>query len=62
MTAADAERALLNLPPDDPLAPAVRALVADRDSWRRQAERLERLIGEALRGGVAGKRLAGSGV
>ena len=63
----DAERVVMSLEADHRLTAAdlaaVRALVADRDGWRRQAERLERLIAEALRGGgVAGRKMKGSGV
>ena len=37
MTLTDAERILLNLPIDHPLAPAIRALVGDRDRWAERA-------------------------
>ena len=66
MDLAEAERLLSNLRPDNPLAPAVRALIEDRDYHRGRAANLEhardRLILAASAKRTAGRLPTGSGV
>lgn len=66
MTLAEAERLLLALPDVHELAPAVRALIEDRDFHRDRAANLEhardRLILAASSRRTAGRLPTGSGV